>query len=230
MLTGAIFMLEVYDRVLPSHSVPTLIALIVIAAVLYAALGVLDLIRGRILVRIGASLDEAISDRVYDTLVCMPLKAGNRSDGLQPLRHLDNLRTFLSGIGPIAFFDLPWIPLYLVICFVFHPLIGMTALVGAIILCVLTMLTEVYTRDPSKQAIGLGVARNSLAETSRRNAEALVAMGMNRRAGRALARGQPEIHRRASSRRATSPAALRRSRKCCACCCSRPCSRSAPGS
>ena len=183
MLTGAIFMLEIYDRVLPSHSVPTLVALITIAAALYAALGVLDLIRGRILVRIGASLDEDISSRVYDALVCLPLKAGNRGDGLQALRHLDNLRTFLSGMGPIALFDLPWIPLYLVICFVFHPLIGITALVGAIILCVLTLLTEVYTRDRSKQVIGLGVSRTSLAETSRRNAEALVAMGMTRRLG-----------------------------------------------
>ena len=86
-------------------------------------------------------------------------------------------------MGPIAFFDLPWIPLYLVICFAFHPLIGITALVGAIILCALTLLTEVYTRNSSKQAIGLGISRNSLAETSRRNAEALVAMGMNRRLG-----------------------------------------------
>src|SRR5262245_5442375 len=183
MLTGAIFMLEIYDRVLPSHSVPTLVALIAIACALYAALGVLDLIRGRILVRVGASLDEAISDRVYDALVCLPLKAGNRGDGLQALRHLDNLRAFLSGMGPIAFFDLPWIPLYLVICFVFHPLIGITALVGAIILGLLTLLTEVHTRDSSKQVIGLGAARNNLAETSRRNAEALVAMGMNRRLG-----------------------------------------------
>lgn len=183
MLTGALFMLEIYDRVLPSRSVPTLVALIAIATALYAALGVLDLIRGRILVRVGASLDEAISDRVYDALVCLPLKAGNRGDGLQALRHLDNLRTFLSGMGPIAFFDLPWIPLYLVICFVFHPLIGVTALVGAIILCTLTLLTEVYTRDSSKQVIGLAVSRTSLAETSRRNAEALVAMGMSRRLG-----------------------------------------------
>src|SRR5262245_825617 len=156
MLTGAIFMLEVYDRVLPSHSVPTLVALIILATSLYAALGILDLIRGRILVRVGARLDEAISDRVYDALVCLPLKAGNRGDGLQSLRYLDSLRSFLSGMGPIALFDMPWIPLYLVICFVFHPLIGITALVGAIILCVLTLLTEVYTRDSSKQVIGLG--------------------------------------------------------------------------
>ena len=69
MLTGAIFMLEVYDRVLPSHSVPTLVALIILATSMYVALGILDLIRGRILVRVGARLDEAISDRVYDALV-----------------------------------------------------------------------------------------------------------------------------------------------------------------
>ena len=81
--------------------------------------------------RVGASLDEAISDRVYDAMVCLPLKAGNRGDGLQSLRNLDNLRSFLSGMGPIALFDLPWIPLYLIICFAFHILIGLTALCWA---------------------------------------------------------------------------------------------------
>jgi ATP-binding cassette, subfamily C, type I secretion system permease/ATPase len=181
MLTGAIFMLEIYDRVLPSHSVPTLVALIVLATSLYAALGILDLIRGRILVRVGASLDEAISDRVYDALVYLPLRAGNRGDGLQSLRNLDSLRSFLSGMGPIALFDMPWIPLYLIICFAFHALIGLTALFGAIVLCALTILTEVYTRDSTKQLLGLGVSRNNLADMSRRNAEALVAMGMTRR-------------------------------------------------
>ena len=69
-----------------------------------------------------------MSGRVYDTLIRIPLKTGSRSDGLQPLRDLDNIRSFLSGMGPIAFCDLPWIPLYLVICFIFHPLIGFTAL------------------------------------------------------------------------------------------------------
>jgi ATP-binding cassette subfamily C protein PrsD len=181
MLTGAIFMLEIYDRVLPSHSVPTLVALIVLATALYAALGILDLIRSRILVRIGAGLDQSISERVYDSLVRLPLKAGNRGDGLQSLRDLDNLRSFLSGMGPIALFDLPWIPLYLIICFAFHTLIGLTALFGAIILCTLTLLTEIYSRKPGKQSAGLAMSRIGLAESSRRNAEALVAMGMARR-------------------------------------------------
>ena len=181
MLTGAIFMLEIYDRVLPSRSVPTLVALAIIAAGLYAALGVLDLIRSRILVRIGASLDESISERVYDGLVRLPLKAGNRGDGLQSLRDLDSLRSFLSGMGPTALLDLPWIPLYLIVCFSFHVLIGLTALFGAIVLCILTVLTEVYTSGSSKQMAGLAMSRNGLADTSRRNAEALVAMGMARR-------------------------------------------------
>ena len=100
MLTGAIFMLEVYDRVLPSRSVPTLIGLVILAAGLYTAQGLLDLIRGRILVRIGGRLDEALSGRVYETIVRLPLKVGNRNDGLQPLRDLDSIRSFLSGTGP----------------------------------------------------------------------------------------------------------------------------------
>jgi ATP-binding cassette, subfamily C, bacterial PrsD len=177
-LTGSFFMLEIYDRVLPSRSVPTLVGLIVLAGLLYIAQGVLDMIRGRILVRIGASLDEALAGRVFETIARLPLKVGQRNDGLQPLRDLDSIRTFLSGLGPIAMFDLPWMPFYIGICFVFHPIIGLTALVGAIILVAVTLLTEVRTRAPMKEAIGFATARNGLADTSRRNAEALIAMGM----------------------------------------------------
>jgi PrtD family type I secretion system ABC transporter len=177
-LTGSIFMLEVYDRVLPSRSVPTLVGLIILAAGLYMAQGVLDLIRGRILGRIGTSLDEALNARVFDTIVRLPLTAGGRNEGLQPLRDLDNVRAFLSGMGPSAFFDLPWLPLYLAICFAFHVLIGVTALAGAIILVTLTLITEYMSRDPAREAMGLAARRNDLAAASRRNAEVLVAMGM----------------------------------------------------
>jgi len=178
MLSGAMFMLEVYDRVLPSRSTPTLIGLTVLVAGLFAALGLLDAIRGRILARIGGSLDETLSGRVYDTMVRLPLRAGDRGDGNQPLRDLDAIRSYLSGLGPVAMFDLPWIPLYLAVCFVFHPLIGLTALIGALILIALTMLTEVLTRVPARAAQEAAVARNGLADASRRNAEALIAMGM----------------------------------------------------
>ena len=185
MLTGAMFMLEIYDRVLPSRSMPTLVGLLVLAATLFTALGVLDAIRGRILVRIGGSLDEALSGRVYDTLMRLPLRGGARSDGTQPLRDLDAVRSYLSGLGPVALFDLPWIPLYLAICFAFHPLIGLTALAGAIILIALTLLTEILMRAPTRAATEAAVVRSGLAEASRRNAEAVVAMGM---AGRIAAR------------------------------------------
>jgi PrtD family type I secretion system ABC transporter len=180
-LTGSIFMLEIYDRVLPSRSVPTLVGLVILAGGLYIAQGVLDLIRGRILARIGTSLDEALSGRVFETVVRLPLIAGGRNEGLQPLRDLDNIRSFLSSMGPGAFFDLPWLPFYLAICFAFHVLIGLTALVGALILVTLTVLTEFMTRKPAREAMGLAARRNDLAAASRRNAEVLVAMGMSGR-------------------------------------------------
>ena len=183
-LTGSLFMLEVYDRVLPSRSVPTLIGLIILAGGLYMAQGVLDLIRGRILGRVGTWLDEALNARVFDTVVRLPLVAGGRGEGLQPLRDLDNVRSFLGGMGPGAFFDLPWLPFYLAICFAFHVLIGVTALVGAIILVTLTIMTEFLSREPARQALGLAARRNDLAATSRRNAEVLVAMGMSGRMSR----------------------------------------------
>src|SRR6202023_3382262 len=180
-LTGSIFMLEVYDRVLPSRSVPTLVGLVILAGGLYIAQGGLDLIRGRILGRIGTALDEALNARVFQTVVRLPLMAGGRNEGLQPLRDLDNVRAFLGSMGPGAFFDLPWLPFYLAICFAFHVLIGLTALVGAIILVGLTLVTEYMSRGPARDATGLAARRNDLAATSRRNAEVVVAMGMSGR-------------------------------------------------
>jgi ATP-binding cassette subfamily C protein len=180
-LTGSLFMLEVYDRVLPSRSVPTLIGLAILAGGLYLAQGVLDLLRGRILGRIGTALDESLNRRVFETMVRLPLVVGSRNEGLQPLRDLDNVRSFLGGLGPGAFFDLPWLPFYLAICFAFHVMIGLTALVGAVILVSLTLVTEYMSRTPAREATGLAARRNDLATTSRRNAEVLVAMGMSGR-------------------------------------------------
>jgi ATP-binding cassette, subfamily C, type I secretion system permease/ATPase len=177
-LNGSLFMLEVYDRVLPSRSVPTLVGLVVLAGGLYVAQGILDLIRGRVLARIGTALDEALSSRVFETVVRLPLIVGDRNEGLQPLRDLDNIRSFMSSMGPGALFDLPWLPFYLAICFAFHTMIGVTALVGAIILIIITLLTEFMTRAPTREAMGLAMRRNDLATASRRNAEVLAAMGM----------------------------------------------------
>ena len=118
---------------------------------------------------------------MFETVVRLPLMVGSRNEGLQPLRDLDNVRSFLGSMGPGAFFDLPWLPFYLAICFAFHWLLGVTALVGAIILVTLTLITEFMSRTPAREAMTLAARRNDLAATSRRNAEVLVAMGMSGR-------------------------------------------------
>lgn len=180
LLTGSLFMLQVYDRVIPSRSLPTLVGLSVLALALYAFQGVLDVVRGRMLTRIGRSLDQELSGRVYEAVVQLPLRAGGGPDGLSPIRDLDQVRAFLSSAGPTALFDLPWMPLYLGLCFAFHFWIGATALCGAIALVALTVATEVFTRDPTRLAAGHSRTRLALAEASRRNAEVLQAMGMTR--------------------------------------------------
>jgi PrtD family type I secretion system ABC transporter len=179
MLTSSLFMLEVYDRVLPSRSVPTLVGLSILAAILFSFQALLEITRGRLLVRTGSQLDGRLSPRVYDAVVRMRSKPG--SDGQQPVRDLDTIRSFLSSAGPNAFFDLPWVPLYLAICFAFHTLIGVTALGGAIVLMSLTVLTEFLSRRPVKAATAHAAERNRFAEASRRNAEVIMAMGMSER-------------------------------------------------
>ena len=183
-LTGSFYMLEIYDRVLPSRSIPTLIGLSILALTLYAFQGVLDLLRSRILVRVGAALDERLSQRVYDIVVQLPLRTRMLGDGLVALRDLDQIRAFLSSSGPPAMFDLPWMPIYLLICFLFHPWIGIAALVGALILASLTIFTEVLTRSPMRAAMTHAAQRNHLADSGRRNAEVMRAMGMAGRIGR----------------------------------------------
>jgi PrtD family type I secretion system ABC transporter len=179
-LTGSLFMMEVYDRVLPSRSVPTLVGLLALALTLYVFQGFLDALRGRLLVRIGIRLDHAMSDRVYATVMRLPIQAPKRGESIQPLRDLDTVRAYLSGPGPTAFFDLPWVPFYLAVCFAFHFWIGVTVLAGALILVSLTLVSEVVAKRSALDANRIGNQRARLAETSRRNAEALTALGMTR--------------------------------------------------
>ena len=182
-LTGSLFMLQVYDRVLPSKSIPTLIGLSLFVVSLYGFQALLELIRTRLLVRIGHSFDATLTERVYNSVLKLPLKAPRGPEGLQPIRDLDVIRSFLTGSGPGAFFDLPWMPFYLALCFAFHFYIGLTATVGAIIIIGLTVLTEALSRAPTREAARLGAARNAFAEVSRRNSEALHALGMTKRMG-----------------------------------------------
>jgi len=180
-LTGSFFMLEVYDRVLPSRSIPSLIALCLLALLLYGFQGVFELIRGRMLVRIAGALDESLSGRIYRALIKAPLKLKMQGDGLQGLRDFDQVRSFLSGTGPSALFDLPWLPFYVSICFLFHPVIGMVAVAGGMILTLLTYLTNRGTQMPAKKAAEAGGYRNAFAQASQRNAVVVQAMGMSGR-------------------------------------------------
>ncbi len=180
-LTSPLFMLQVYDRVLSSGSIPTLVGLAVLAASLYAFQALLDIIRARVLLRIGERFDYNLSPRVYHAVVRLPLLTRMPGDGLQPLRDLDNVRGFLSGNGPTAFFDLPWMPLYLGISFLFHFWIGVTALAGAIMLICLTILTNLLSGHPIREATSANMSRNGLLEATRRNAEVVHAMGLGLR-------------------------------------------------
>jgi ATP-binding cassette subfamily C protein len=183
MLTGPLFMLQVYDRVLTSHSVPTLVALAVLTGALYLLQGLLDAIRGRVLLRVGTSIDESLSVRVHDAVMRLPPKARGPGEGLQPIRDLDQLRGFLSSPGPAALFDLPWMPFYVFVCYLFHPWIGIAAASGAIVLFSITLITETATRRPTRLTANLASSRHALAEASRRNAEVLQALGMTTRFG-----------------------------------------------
>lgn len=177
-LSGSLFMLEVYDRVLPSRSIPTLIGLAAALVILYAFQALFDILRGRILSRIGLALDENLSLPIFRTVLARPLSGKQDGDGQQPLRDLDQVKGFLSGGGPSAIFDMPWIPLYLAICFAFHPLLGWTALSGAILLVMLTVFTEVLTRHTAHEAVSALQMRNGVTSMGQRNAEVVHAMGM----------------------------------------------------
>ncbi|EJM99237.1 type I secretion system permease/ATPase [Phyllobacterium sp. YR531] len=180
-LTGSFYMLQVYDRVVPGRSVPTLVALSVLAVALYTFQGLLEWVRSRLLVRIASALDLSCSRPVYLAMMRLPLRTKLPGDGGQPIRDLDQVRGFLAGSGPSALFDVPWMPIYIFICFLFHFWIGVTALGGAIVLFILILLAEVQTEKPIRIANGLAASRGALAEATRRNAEAVQAMGIGGR-------------------------------------------------
>src|SRR3981081_1937595 len=120
-LTGSGYMLQVYDRVLSSHSVPTLVALSALVVVLYLFQGVLDVIRAQVLVRLGTRLDQRLMPLAAGALMRLPRYGASSSQAIQPMRDVDTIRGFLSGQGLVAILDLPWMPLYLAFIFLLHP-------------------------------------------------------------------------------------------------------------
>ncbi len=178
MLTGPLYMLQIYDRVLSSHSVPTLVALSVLLVGAYAFQAALDVIRSRIVVRAGSVLDHHLATTVHGLVVRLGLWTRHAGEAQQPLRDLDQIRSFLTGTGPIAIVDLPWTPVFLVFCYIIHPWLGILALAGAMVLFALALLTERSSRAPARALAQQAGVRSGLIETDRRNSETAIAMDM----------------------------------------------------
>ena len=177
-LTGPLFMLEVYDRVIPSGSVQTLTALLLLVAGLYAFSGFLDVVRGKIMSRIAGLVDAALAKRVIAVVAGAPLRMKMVGDSLKPVREADQIRQFLSSSAPATLFDLPWMPVYLAICFFLHPLIGWLAVATLTVLVALTVAADLLTRGRMDEIAETFASRNRLGEAANRNGEAIAAMGI----------------------------------------------------
>ncbi|WP_254020570.1 type I secretion system permease/ATPase [Mesorhizobium escarrei] len=183
-LTGSVYMLQIYDRVLPSQSIPTLVGFTIGMLGVYAVYGLLDFVRLRLLVRIGSRLHRDLQQKAFAASLSLPLTGGQDSNRVQPLRDLDQLRGFLSGLGPTVVFDAPWIPFYMVVIYLLHPSLGVLATVGAATVVLLTVVAEVVARKPAARASETLVAQRLLADSGRRNAEVVQAMGLSAQLGR----------------------------------------------
>src|SRR5262249_10522418 len=141
-LSGSLYMLQVYDRVIPSRNVATLVGLSLIVLLAYIMQGYFDALRTRMLSRIGTLFDTSLQEPIHLALATLPLRGVKPVLTQQPMRDLDQVRAFLSGMGPTAFLDMPWIPIFLIGLFLFHPVIGIVALIGAGTIIAMTLLTE----------------------------------------------------------------------------------------
>ena len=181
-LTGAIYMLQIYDRALTSQSIPTLLALSLLAVGLYLFQGGLDILRSQILVRLGAKFDEGISPLTHQVTIDMPRFGFSLAEAKERSRDVDTLRQFISGQGTQALFDLPWMPLFLIFIYFLHPWLGNLTLAGALVLATLTIISEILTRQRSKEANQAEIQRANIANAHSVNSDVLRAMGVTRRA------------------------------------------------
>lgn len=177
MLTGPIYMLQVYDRVLSSRSIETLIALSVLVLFLYTMMGLLDYARGRIMGRVGARFQARLDRRVFDAVI--------RKSAVQPdantatgLRDLEAIQRLMTSPVLLAIFDMPWAPFFLAAIWVFHPWLGILALAGGALLVIVTLINQVVTRRPTGQANNASVQAEAISEQLRTESEMIQAMGM----------------------------------------------------
>ena len=178
MLTGPIYMLQVYDRVLGSQSRETLLSLTLLATFLYFVMGVLEYARGRIMARAGARFQDRLDGRVFAAVLTLAGRAAGRLGPNTGLRDLEAVQRLLTSPAFIALFDLPWTPVFLVAIFLFHPWLGWLAVAGGSLLIVLTLLNQWMTSQVVNEANQAVLKADSFADTIRAEAELVHGLGM----------------------------------------------------
>ncbi|MFC0202795.1 type I secretion system permease/ATPase [Novosphingobium soli] len=181
LLAGSFFMLLVYDDVLASRSEATLAGLLLMVTVAYAFQGSIDVIRARVLLHSGAKADRRLCDRLYDVISRYEQEIGPLPAGLAPVRDLDLVRSYLTGPGPLALLDLPYVLLFLLILTIFHWALGLATVAGVVVMVALMVLGDRRTRAPAHRAAAVAGARFAMAEDIRRNGEAIRVLGMSGR-------------------------------------------------
>lgn len=176
-LAPSLYMLQLYDRVLASRSETTLLVLSLLVLGVYLLMGLIDMVRSQVLVRVGNQLDLALAPRVFNAAFERNLRfrAGAAGAAMSDMAHV---RQFITGTGVFAFFDAPWVPIYIAVVWVLHPALGMLTLLGVVLLAVLAWVNEVITRQPLERANKAAQRGVAFATSSLRNAEVIEAMGM----------------------------------------------------
>ncbi|MET3926557.1 type I secretion system permease/ATPase [Devosia sp. 2618] len=177
MLTGSVYMLQVYDRVLPSRSTDTLLALTGIVVVLYGFYAMIEWIRARMAIRLGGMIHDRFATALFPLTVRLKL-AGGQGNRATPIHDLDVVRLFVSGPGAISLLDVPWVPIYLALAFFLHPLLGTFALAGGLVIVGLLVINEKHSRRPAMATMAATGERSARASDAELNAESIVAMGM----------------------------------------------------
>ena len=176
LLIPSIYMLQVYDRVIPANSESTLLMLTLIALFLFVVMGGLEWTRSQIMNVTSNKLDNILNARIYDAIFNSSLNSGHASS--QPLTDLQQVRQFLTGPGLFAFFDAPWLPIYVGLLFLFHPFFGITAIFSAILLVALATWNEYATKSDQDNAAKAALTAQQMTQANIRNAEVIAAMGM----------------------------------------------------
>ncbi len=191
MLTGSLFMMQVYDRVLGSQSIPTLVLLALITMAAYLFQGGLDIARTRILALAGERVDEEIGPKVHAAVVDLPLRLPRSAhESLQPFRDIEAVRGFLAGPGPVALFDIPWMPIYLAVLLAIHWSVAALTIAGAVVLIALTWVTEIKSRQPTQETLEAQSMRNQTADADAAQCRSRPRHGLDAGPHRPLARAR----------------------------------------